>query len=997
MAKKNYDMTGLNVRREGTTYTFSWLWAADCAKPADHWAELQYVILKDDDNADESLFKKTDRVVKVSHAGGAKGATSYSITLSTGEFYPSTLTRFKGILWRVRYSTHAWAVNTYTTSAPKAPVLSISGKVASWAVSRLSTDSTPFIDTEYETISSDASEAKETDWSSATNRTGDATGSVTLSAPANKVGWIRIRSRGLAGASDWVYQKAYFGTPYAPRFFTAEKKGTSATVIFNYTASEMNYFDTLTVQYCIGVPSDNMGLPASPSWRTGAILGGAKKSGSVTTTFTVGTVPEDQGIWFRGVTKGNGEAEGTPGIGWMEKLKAPTFSDCTWDTATQTVDAVFTNRSAVPDARIALVFSDGKVLVSGGTTSLTAKYSLSPNITEATFGIFAYVGDPNSNPKARSETVWQTTDVTTPQAPAGLSGQESDITPGTPSPTPASASYTTNGEVALEWLWSWPTATGVLLSWSDNINAWTSTDEPSEYLIRSRTTRWLVSGLDRGKTWYFKIRLVKLAENSTQNDEYGPWSEMIRVDLTSAPEIPSVALSARVIKPGDPLTVTWGYVSTDDTVQTAATIYVDGEAVANIEGAVQSYTYVPSWTAGEDHAVSVKTVSASGHSSTSGTVSVSVAEAPVISVSTNLAGGKLTAMPLICSVTGAGVGGQTLVSIVRDGAYRVQRPDGQDKKGFDGETVYTGKFSGEIRNLSIAPSDLGDKFDDGGYYRLISIVQDTYGQRATSEELFRVEWTHQAEAPTAEIITDRSAVIIYPIAPEGYEEGDICDIYRLSADPPELIVSGAEYGQGVVDLYPASEGGYRIVDVTADGDYIGSRKPAWTDYEHGLKFSRIILDYAGGQIELPYNNTVMNTWTKDFRRTTYLNGSVQGDWNKGVNRDAMLSTVTVRRRDKDKVSALRALASSPQVCHVRTPDGSSYAADVQISESSSYSDLLVSFDITVQKVDSEAYDAIKVTDWERHTGVSVVLDDVYDPVLDAVSEKIYTEFEVEEE
>lgn len=1005
MAKKNYTMTGLAVRRNGSTFTLSWKWAADVSKPTDHWVDVQYVLLKDDEKGEDgTIFKDSSRVVKVGHAGGAKGATSMDLTVNLSDYYPNTITSFSGIAWRVRYSTKDWATNVFLISAPASPVLTKSGKTITWSVARTQTDSAPFTDVEYETLSSDGITVTETDWASATKRTGDGTGSVNLSAPTNKVAWFRIRSRGPKGATAWVYEKAYFGTPYAPVFHHATRNGTEATVVFNCLASEMKYFDSLTIQYCIGVPSSNMGLPASPTWRTGTTLAGSTKDKTVTATFTVGTLSEDQGIWFRATATGNGSETGGAGLGWMNTLKSPTFTDITWDTSTQVVTATFTNRSTVPDAKVALIFSDGKVLAANGTTSLTATYKLSPNVTEATFGLFAYVGDPNSNPKAKSETVWQTEDVTTPQAPAAISGSESEITPGTPSPSSASggsATYTSDGEIALEWDWTWATANGAVISWSDNINAWTSTDEPSEYTIRSKTTRWLVSGLSRGKTWYFKIRLVKFASSSTENDEYGPWSELIRIDLTSAPEVPSVALSAKVIKPGDALTVSWGYISTDETSQAAATIFVDGGAVADIEGASQSYTFTPEWSAGDTHSITVKTISASGLANTSAAVSVDVADAPSISVTSSLVSGELKAMPLALTVTGAGVGGQTLVSITRDGAFSVQRPDELMRDGFDGETIYTGKFSGELTDFRISPEMLSGYLDDGACYFLTCTVLDTYGQKVEEKTSFKVAWTHQAEAPTASIIEDRAEgmVIIYPIAPAGYAAGDKCDIYRLSTDRPELIAKGVPFMQAMADPYPASEGGYRVVTVTADGDYLGAEKPAWADYEHTLKVSGIILDYDEGRIELPFNNAVANTWTKDFKRTTYLNGSVQGDWNRGVLRDANLTTVTLKRGDLARIEALRKLATAPQICHVRTPDGSSYVADVQVSESGSYSDLLVSFNLTVQKVDSKGWDTISITDLEREQegGLSPLLDDDFDPVRDATGDPIFGRYDIEEE
>jgi hypothetical protein len=60
---------------------------------------------------------------------------------------------------------------------------------------------------------------------------------------------------------------------------------------------------------------------------------------------------------------------------------------------------------------------------------------------------------------------------------------------------------------------------------------------------------------------------------------------------------------------------------------------------------------------------------------------------------------------------------------------------------------------------------------------------------------------------------------------------------------------------------------------------------------------------------------------------------------------------------------MRELAVNPQICHVRTPDGSSYDADLQVSESAEYGSQLVSFDIKAQRVDPQEFEAMTLTEW----------------------------------
>jgi hypothetical protein len=126
----------------------------------------------------------------------------------------------------------------------------------------------------------------------------------------------------------------------------------------------------------------------------------------------------------------------------------------------------------------------------------------------------------------------------------------------------------------------------------------------------------------------------------------------------------------------------------------------------------------------------------------------------------------------------------------------------------------------------------------------------------------------------------------------------------------------------------------------------------------------MIIDFNGQQLLLPYNLTLSTSWEKDFERTKYLNGSVQGDWNRAVTVDGDVSTVTIETDDA-RIDQLRALAAFPGVCHVRTPDGASYTADVQVKQSGEYSSALVSFDLTIKRVDAPAPEGMLLTDWEE--------------------------------
>lgn len=387
---------------------------------------------------------------------------------------------------------------------------------------------------------------------------------------------------------------------------------------------------------------------------------------------------------------------------------------------------------------------------------------------------------------------------------------------------------------------------------------------------------------------------------------------------------------------------------------------------------------------------------------------------------------SLTEFPIELTATGAGVGGSTTYIIERATSFHMMRPDGTEHEGFEGETIVIKNQNGELP-VTITADDLIGAFDDGASYRVIAIAKDSYGQTAetsllltgsyeavsdpigspkdngwyelVSEEYvlsddtevdpektyykkkvvdsFEVHWDHQALVPTAtiELDPDHLATFITPIAPNGWEEGDVVDIYRLSVDPPELIISGGEFGTTYVDPYPTlgKFGGHRVVYRTVNCDYITEDNvPAWTDYEaddnpaYMHNTFGVVIDFSGEQMTLPYNVTLSNSWKKDFSVTRYLGGSIQGDWNPGVDKTASSTAVIPIEEDGEMVTALRRLAVYPGVCHVRTPDGSSYTANIDVKDDreAKWVKRLSKVSLDITRVDAEGFDGMTKAQWD---------------------------------
>lgn len=325
--------------------------------------------------------------------------------------------------------------------------------------------------------------------------------------------------------------------------------------------------------------------------------------------------------------------------------------------------------------------------------------------------------------------------------------------------------------------------------------------------------------------------------------------------------------------------------------------------------------------------------------------------------------------------------------------------------------------------------------DDGASYILMAFTQDGVSESKSEEIPFMVKWDRQAMIPSAEteIMTiqkyeyqlgtsvtvrptgawsstrpdipdgmyawtratfnngfesysagldfaDETEFSNYvaklrPVAPSGVDvKNDTCDIYRLSLDKPELIYSGAIFGNYYIDPYPTigENGGHRFVYKTENGDYITEDNViAWTDTDEDdgdiLNVWGVIIDFGNEQIHLKYDISFSNSWEKSFTMTEYLGGKVRGDWNAAVKRNTSVKANTIVSEDIDTISALRKLAEYRGVCHIRTPEGSSFDADIQVRESREEKmvNKKATFDLTVSRIEPTGLDGMLYEEWVR--------------------------------
>ena len=822
--------------------------------------------------------------------------------------------------------------------------------------------------------------------------------------------WFRVWARGPQGDTGYVYAShVYSKTEKAeikedednkPNAADNDSSGMDVIVTWDAPSDDSKPIDDTIVQYCITVPAAGMSFPAGESWTDADTQGDTDNLG--TAAFQIDDqLGDDECLFVRVNTKHDTSITyGTPKLVKVGALSDPSGLSVSTDDTTHRATVTATNNSDVPDSFLVVVYkassdSMGSIdigIIPHGQSSVTVQ---GPDWSEEdaiAFGVYAAVGSYTAVTRndgadgyavtalMRSKTtLWKGGDV--PKAPSNVSA-----VPGEKS-----------GSILVNWSWPWSEANGAELSWSDHDDAWESTEEPETYEVSYlRASRWIISGLDTGKTWYVRVRLF-IASGDERT--YGPWSGLYEVDLSEAPSVPVLTLSAGTITPDGKVNAYWAYSSNDGTVQRFAEI-----CEVTISGGVATYDDIIArtdteqrmvldaaklgWSAGELHYLAVRVMSSAGRFSDSWSNIVSVRVAPALScsITTGLVSETVTkesesftylalkSLPLTVTASGGDETCDLEVAIERAEDYRLMRPDEKESDGYENETVVLKRVP-NVGSVSIGAEDLIGALDDGAAYRLIATIRDGLGRAASSDPIeFRVSWSHQAIIPRGRVHVDNAncVALITPVAPDGAVSTDRCDIYRLSLGYPELIVKDAEFGKTYVDPYPAigDMGGHRVVFRTAVGDYItADNELAWKDFGEEdfdeLDIPHNIIDFGNDRAEFEYDVDLSDDHEKDFTETSYLDGSVVGDFGKAVKGSFSINTV-IMTEDIDMIKTLARLADYAGPAHVRTKDGYSYWANVEVHRELKVQTAhkMAAFSFKAKRIDAEEPDGVLLEDWK---------------------------------
>lgn len=828
---------------------------------------------------------------------------------------------------------------------------------------------------------------------------------------------VRVKAKGVAGDSDWKYAYHYYSIPERPVIQKTGSKavGSSSRYVWaNWTQNRPKDrpVDSMELQYAIDVPESGEKYSGT-SWNTGVTV--VYHDSTVSGDFnTDDGIAEDQIMWTRvQSTHDKKYAYSEPRVAARGPLKSPSFDTVSATGTTLTINSIDRN-TEVPDAKTAVWMKIGNeekgiiaITDKEGTITVTC-----PDVsggTEYQIALKNFTG--TSTPQNGAS---GTTYKLSPLMQSGWIYSETRKIAVPPKNITAMA--VASDTVELTWDWSWKNADAATIAWADHEDAWISTDAPTTYDVEDKETTWHIGSLESAKTYYFRVRL---RDTSGDEEVISPWSDVVAVSLSETPTTPTLATSENYLAMDDTVICSVGYTGNSKaSIKIAESINdeivkkPDGSIVVlmmssgmetlseTIENINKIYTTNglsdKVWSTGETHYLKAMVTASGGkEGSWSDSVAIEIVAKPTIeNVVTNLVSEKMTyntsdvvsesgenvsatadgtinyleQLPLTITPSFGKSVGKADIKVSRNRDYYILRPDGLKEQHFEGEIVAS--FTGsETDSYTIEIDDLIGQMDDGAEYSIQVTFTDIYEHTVATDIPFVVRWKHQPEVPSAvvNIIEDNKTASVVVSKPSTYADGDTFNLYRMSVDRPELILENGTYGQKYIDPFPALNeyGGILVVNKTANGDYITSDNSfAWLYNEFSVEYKKAIIDFDGESIEIQYNIDCDNSWDKDFERTVYLGGSVQGDWNPAVTRDLKIDVVSISLTEPTMIEQMRRLATYPGICHVRTPDGSSFSCDIQVSEKKDHDNKIrTDFSLTIKKVDSEELDAVTEEQW----------------------------------
>lgn len=545
------------------------------------------------------------------------------------------------------------------------------------------------------------------------------------------------------------------------------------------------------------------------------------------------------------------------------------------------------------------------------------------------------------------------------------------------------------------------TETSVQLEWAKVANAtsydieyttkkmyFDSSSEVQSTSVESKVKHAEITGLESGNEYFFRVRAVNDLGNSA-------WTSIVSIKIGEAPDIPTTWSSTTTVMVGEPLTLYWVHNSEDGSSQTYAKLELIVDGVATTK-TIQNTTdedekdktsfYVVNTSGCTEGATIQWRVKTRGIISTYSDWSIQrtidVYAPPTLELNVTDSNGNLVesleSFPLCISAV-AGPNTQTPIgyslSIVANETYETVDDMGNSRIVKKGDEVYSRYFdTNTLTNLKLSASDVN--LDNNVEYSVVCTVSMNSGLTAEASYDFTVSWDDEYYSPSAEISYDEETytVNVRPCCETEYGErieGLTLSIYRREYDGTFTeLATGLDNASGtfITDPHPALDyARYRVVAVNDNtgaisytdipGFPVGEKAVIiqwdedWTSFDVESEEPVEPPSWSGSLLRLPYNIDVSDKNNPDVELIEYIGRRHPvGYYGTQVGQSSTWN-VSIDKKDKETLYALRRLAIWMGNVYVREPSGSGYWANINVSFSQRHSELTIPVTMEITRVE----------------------------------------------
>lgn len=545
------------------------------------------------------------------------------------------------------------------------------------------------------------------------------------------------------------------------------------------------------------------------------------------------------------------------------------------------------------------------------------------------------------------------------------------------------------------------TAESYEVQYTDNKTYFDASPDNVKSTTVEGVTTAIVTGLDTGKIWYFRVR-------ATNSSGSSGWSKIGSCRIGTTPTAPTTWSYTSTVPVGKDAVLNWVHNDEDESEQKSAEVRltINGTAsVFTVSGKTAVYKVkTGSYKDGTIIYWEVRTKGAMpsfGPWSTKRQITIYAPVTVNISLYTDsnwlwdpfefavdtiysakgegrtlLTDGVITHLPLYLTAIAYPTTQTTVtfsVSIIANAAYDTLDDFGRTLRVQKGAEVYKKMFSpikNNKLNLTLSAGDVN--LESNMNYTIKVTAAMSSGLTGEASQDIEIAWMSDTIEPDADVAIDFNSMCahIHPFCGNGYTDA-LLSVYRREYDgtfTPIAVNIDGDDGTTVTDPHPALDyARYRITALSkVNGLMSFTDLPAqevgcssiiiqwdeeWTPFDIDDLGILAEAPYSGSMLVLPYNVDVQNNVNRDVSLVEYIGRQSPVSY-YGTQRGETASwSSDIPATDTETLYQIRRLAQYAGDVYVREPSGIGYWANITVNYKIEHTKTVVPITLDIKRVD----------------------------------------------